>query len=648
MGFLDMSAFEVTGLPVSILLRGAVLLAVAFAIALVLRRARPAARHHLWGLAVAGLVALPVLVAGAPSWRIELPLATTVVEVVHRASGTERASANGPAAGRAPVETAETLRLEGSTEAVVPRTALPSRSTDVAAFGGREGGAAGTLRASWLQLALIAWAAGLFLLGGRLVVGFVRAARLVHRADPVTDRRWNLLVSRLSLRAGLVSGVRVVSSEEVDVPMVWGLFNSWLVLPRGIESWPEERRRVVVLHELAHLKRRDCLWQALGQLALAIHWINPLAWLALRRMRVEREKACDDEVLAAGIGGPAYAHHLVDIARGLTRRPQPAHAAVAMARPSELETRVLAILDGRRRRGGLGRAAWRGGLLALIALLVPVAMLAPAPPERADESRGADAGSDPAVQLTVDDGNDVEAPVSRRGAESVGDASERIAERNVAGTAEAKKDPDTHGEFASLLVDLERDTLEERVFQALERALGSEDPDVRRRVARTFGTIESPRGVAPLSTLLREDPDAAVRAEAAWGLGMIESEDGVGALEVGIEDSDPGVRKQAVWALGMIESPEGVEPLLRLLDAPEPNTRKRVAWSLGMIESAAAVEPLREAFATEEVAEVRGEIIWALGMIEDRTALETVADALEDSDPGVREQALWALGMIMD
>lgn len=597
-GFMGTSAVEAVDFAASVLARGAILLTMAFAVIVLSGRARAALRHHVWALTMAGLVALPFLVAATPDWRIDIP-GVAAVETGLATIG----QGVGPREGTVAAPATTKLVPEGA--AVVGR---PPANT------GRDGGhvigrdsQAGPIP-SLPNILLAVWMAGVLFLLGRLLVGGVRAARLVRRADIVTDSRWNVLVSRLSLRTGLRSSVRLVSCDEVDVPMAWGIFSCWLVLPHGIEDWPEERRRVVVLHELAHFKRRDCLLRAMSELALAIHWVNPLAWLALRRMRSEREQACDDEVLAAGVGGPAYAHHLVDIARGLTRRRQLARAAVAMARPSELENRVLAILDDRRNRSGLGRMAWRGGFLALLALLVPVAMLQPASTAVAPAD---DAQSDAATDIARTDPtpSELEIPPAAVG---------------------------------------QQDTIEERVFRALEVALDSEDPEVRRRVAHTFGTIESPRGVGPLSILLREDPDAGVRSEAAWGLGMIESDEGLDALAVAVGDFDAGVREQAVWALGMIESADGVELLLPLLREETAEMRKDVAWSLGMIESAAAVEPLAEAFAVEGVAEVRSEIVWALGMIEDRRALETVADALEDPEPGVRKQALWALGMIMN
>ena len=123
-------------------------------------------------------------------------------------------------------------------------------------------------------------------------------------------------------------------------------------MPDAAAQWPEERTRVVILHELAHIKRRDCLTQALAYLVCAAYWFNPLVWLAARRLRAEREHACDDFVLAAGARGSVYAAHLLDIAQAmrLARFSPVTATSLAMARRTQLEGRLMAILDPAIRR----------------------------------------------------------------------------------------------------------------------------------------------------------------------------------------------------------------------------------------------------------------------------------------------------------
>ena len=642
----------------SVLLRGVVLLALAAASTLLLRRAPAALRHHVWMLAMAGLLALPLLAGALPDWRMPLPAGVSALVP----AGAQNDLAAATATATSPDATTTGLDAAAGSDhgtASLAAIAGPAVAIDPGVI---PAGATGDLPAGtfgWPTLLLAIWAVGCIILLVRLATGLARAARLVRRAHPVTDRQWNVLVSLLSLKAGLGRGVRVVSSAEVNVPMAWGIMNLWLVLPEDFEAWPAERRRVVVLHELAHLQRRDCLVQALARLALALHWPNPLAWLATRRMTAEREQACDDAVLTSGVRGPSYAHHLVEIARGLSRPGRPTRAAVAMARPSELENRVLAILDEHRIRRSPGRRTRRVALAAMAVLLLPVAGIQPttarAALERPDEKPVATEDGeavDRAVDLLPGEAGMVAGPDANHSNDRNTNTEPNTRASSDVGV-ELSGDSNHDGKTERSPLDLPQaptpgDTIDERVYRALERALGSDDPDVRAQVAHTLGTIESPRGVDLLTPLVRDDDDAEVREQAAWALGMIESAAAVPALAAATEDAVDDVREQAAWALGMIESADGVDALLALLGDDNADVRNQAAWGLGMIESSDAVSGLAAAFADEASVEVRSQIIWALGMIEDRESADTIVDALEDPDPGVRKQALWALGQVLN
>jgi hypothetical protein len=134
---------------------------------------------------------------------------------------------------------------------------------------------------------------------------------------------------------------------------------------------------VVLLHELAHVQRRDCQMQLVAHVALALHWLNPLAWLAMRRLRIEREHACDDKVLSFGCRASDYADHLLYIARGLIATSEPGWASLAMARTSHLEGRVEAILDPENPRRLPDRRTTMTALATTLVLLLPLAALQP-------------------------------------------------------------------------------------------------------------------------------------------------------------------------------------------------------------------------------------------------------------------------------
>jgi TonB family protein len=157
--------------------------------------------------------------------------------------------------------------------------------------------------------------------------------------------------------------------------MAWGLWRPTIMLPGAAGEWPEELRRSILLHELAHLKRHDWAIQILTQLACVMHWFNPLVWWAARRSRQESERACDDQVLGAGAAAPDYAAHLLAVARSLRVAGQPSWAAVGMGSGSDLESRVTAILDRRRNHRVRSRAAVLLAAIFATALVAPIAAM---------------------------------------------------------------------------------------------------------------------------------------------------------------------------------------------------------------------------------------------------------------------------------
>jgi protocatechuate 3,4-dioxygenase beta subunit len=146
-----------------------------------------------------------------------------------------------------------------------------------------------------------------------------------------------------------------------------------ILLPEQSADWPDATRRLVLLHELAHIKRRDVGFQLLGRLATAIYWFHPLAWYAAHRLRAECESACDDHVVHTGVPRTDYAQQLVDLARDL--RPTAFVIALPLTRPSKLENRITALLDDNRNHQPLARRV--SALLSLsgLCLLATLALV---------------------------------------------------------------------------------------------------------------------------------------------------------------------------------------------------------------------------------------------------------------------------------
>src|SRR5262249_24027147 len=139
------------------------------------------------------------------------------------------------------------------------------------------------------------------------------------RSKSVIDPTLNALARDLAkeMRSERVVGLRQRVAEMM--PMTWGVLRPQILLPNGVEDWPEERQRVVITHEIAHVKRCDWFIQTTAQLVCAIYWFNPLFWLACRQLYRESEQACDDIVVRLGFDARDYASHLLHIARAFRR-----------------------------------------------------------------------------------------------------------------------------------------------------------------------------------------------------------------------------------------------------------------------------------------------------------------------------------------
>jgi len=205
----------------------------------------------------------------------------------------------------------------------------------------------------------LAWGVVAALSLARLALGMWRVARAARRGTELDEP----CIARAAAKIGVRRPVRVVLSGEVEVPMTAGLQRPVILLPAAALEWSSERLELVLLHELAHVKRRDCLTMLVVEIAVASWWFHPLAGLARRNVRRSAEQAADEMVLSTGARPSVYAGHLLSIVRSL-RDPEPFAPAVAMGRASDLDGRLRALLDRRDR----GASAWLGrGMAAALA-----------------------------------------------------------------------------------------------------------------------------------------------------------------------------------------------------------------------------------------------------------------------------------------
>jgi beta-lactamase regulating signal transducer with metallopeptidase domain len=316
-----------------------VILAAALALTAVLRQRSAALRHSVLAAAMLAAAAAPALEVVLPEMRLLRSPAHTV-ELSSAAPLSSEVVANG--AG------------------LVAITARPQPVF------------------SWKVLLLMVWASGVALLAAGLVVGFVRIGRLAARCRSLGDGPWRSMADDLTAAAGLRRRVHVLLGPATSPVITYGALRPTIILPSDAEAWPAERRRIVLVHELEHVRRHDGAVHLAAELIRAIYWFNPLVTVVCRQLRQESEYACDDAVLRDGVQATEYAGHLLAIATTASAVPAWASAS-AIARPSTLERRISTMLTHRHRRP-VTRRMWVAVAAATVAIVLPVtaASLSPA------------------------------------------------------------------------------------------------------------------------------------------------------------------------------------------------------------------------------------------------------------------------------
>jgi beta-lactamase regulating signal transducer with metallopeptidase domain len=195
-----------------------------------------------------------------------------------------------------------------------------------------------------------------------------------RRAYPLSSARWASTLARISVEQGFDCQLRVLESTQIASPCVWGLFHPVLLLPAAGDAWSESARRNALLHELAHVRRFDALGAFVSRIACALHWYNPLVWLAVARVRSLQERACDDAVLRTGQVPSEYAQCLLDIAAQTSGLGSPRRIVLGMAHGSSLRARIVAILDPHATRSQAQRVSAFVACISLLGLTLFLAM----------------------------------------------------------------------------------------------------------------------------------------------------------------------------------------------------------------------------------------------------------------------------------
>ena len=588
-----------------LLVKATLILLLALGITLSMQRASAGARHLVWLVTVAALLLVPALMAWAP-----IPVRMLPAELASAPITAPWIPANGSS-----IVNNKTLKDGG----------IWSPASATTASGSIEGNTAFSAMTG-ISILLLIWAVVVALIAASLGYSALVVRRIVNRARPLDSEDWLTPLWEVSDRLALDEPPRLLRSEDAKMPFACGFLKATIVLPAECDGWSLDRRRAVLLHELAHVRRHDLVGHTLGRVACAVYWFHPLVWKAAKQLRSESERACDDLALACGARATDYAEHLLDIVTSVRRDSTPS-VALAMARRKEFEGRMLAILDPELRHSSPSRrqSAALIGSLALISIVVGAA----APARRTHD----------ATQSTV------AAPAVKDA-----DLAEKQAEKQSENQP-GKGYPDSR----EIIGGSKTHTVEQTAMSsAIATASAFTTPSALKQMLTNRDTQsgkDSDERPVLLARILTNDPAANLRRIAAWGLAdYAHRQVAAEALATALRrDSDPSVREMAAWALADgNRSAVGVDALTAALHS-DANTRVRAisAWALGNVGGRSVADALAAALSDASV-EVRKRAAWALGNADLRQAPPALIALLRDPSPEMRELAAWSLYQIED
>jgi beta-lactamase regulating signal transducer with metallopeptidase domain len=299
-----------------------------------LRRTRASARLRAWTVVLCAALALPVLAIALPAWRWSVPTMALLDAWVPTGS---------PAIARQVVSAAQPVVVAPTSGSV-----WPSAAVIVAAV----------------------YLAGVLAFVLHAGFGWLAARRLRQSARMIADAGVLARLDRLASTAGLASAPPLVESADLFVPVTTSVVRPIVALPGDWREWPAGKLDAVLIHEIAHVARRDALTQRVSLFYRAIFWFSPLSWWLHRHLSDLADQASDEAALEAGIDPATYAGALLDFFAQLQNGPRRADWHVAMARRADADAaqRVERILS------------WKGGpIMTRSKLLVAGVVLATLP-----------------------------------------------------------------------------------------------------------------------------------------------------------------------------------------------------------------------------------------------------------------------------
>ena len=482
---------------------------------------------------------------------------------------------------------------------------------------------------SWKIVIGLAWLLGVLVLWALLVFELISLRWMTHRGRRVVAGRWFDMLQKQSKVLKQTMPITLVSSAYCQSPMTYGLLYPIIFIPEDHSSWKQEQVKISILHELAHIQRKDYISNLFLLSIRALFWFHPIIWIAHRRAKLYQEQACDDRVVSLENNAVVYAEQLISIVQGI-RSKKLFPLANSLGLPHQLPQRIKYILAPSLSRSPLSRNASlaMGGLFVLMISFFNACQVQQNTPSEE-------------VEKWIGLLNSAHLEDKKRALWHLGELENREAIPSILHQLEST-DTEVRGLSYWALGEIKApstlDTLHSILLQK------NQDTYSKEMLVFAIGEMETNSSVDLLKSL-QYDPEIAVRKAAIWSLGEIGTPEAHEALLAFIQDREAEVLMQAMQVIQEKKIQIAAPHLMYFLQHSRPEIRAKAANSLGQLRAQVSIETLLVT-TEDEHPSVRMEAVRALGRIGDPATINHLISLLNDQSSDVRAQVINALDEI--
>jgi len=340
------------GIVLNTTVQGSVIIGAAIIVTVFWRNASASVRHCIAAFALVSLLIVPVTSVLMPSWGISLfTISYSVPAVPHVYIGQPSAYTG---------ETQAVIISNEVSDIEIPVSSAPLyRATILSDI------LTTAKHIHWSVFLFLVWLSGVIyllirLLRSLLKIRFLTADARMLSGEQLTDCKRRIVLDK---------NIELAENASAVIPMTVGWRKPIILVPVGFTEWNAKQRESIFLHELAHIKRNDCLTTALAVGAYIINWFNPLVWWTLHQFYLEREKACDDIVVSSGTKPAEYAGHLLELIRTTAGAKLSPAIMAFVAYNSFIPKRFSALFNTKVRRNTMNKKGIAGLCITTVCII---------------------------------------------------------------------------------------------------------------------------------------------------------------------------------------------------------------------------------------------------------------------------------------